>query len=194
MASQIATLLEDHRNTERLLDALERQVGLFAEGGEPDYDVVAGVAEYFLDHPGLCHHPVEDAIAERLLAGHPVEAAAIADLAGEHVLAHERARRFRRTVSDLLGETDIPREAVVEAALRFVTFERRHMRMEEETFFPLAERLLAAADWLAIDAELSERRERQGGGDIATSFGTVREQLLAWEAEDQQVTTQGDAL
>ena len=98
MATPLETLLEDHRNTTRLLDALDRQIGIFAEAGTPDYDVIVGVAEYFLDYPDLCHHPKEDAIAARLLATHPAEAAVIADLAGEHELARARARRFRRTI------------------------------------------------------------------------------------------------
>lgn len=146
MATPLDTLLEDHRNIARLLDALERHIGIFSEGGSPDYDVVAGAAAYFTDYPDLCHHPLEDAIAARMLAAYPAEAAAIADLAGEHKVAHERARRFRRTMHELLGETDIARDEVVTAARRFIAFQRRHMRMEEDFFFPLAERLLTPAD------------------------------------------------
>jgi hemerythrin-like domain-containing protein len=193
MTTLLETLLEDHGNTARLLDALERQIGVFAAGGTPDYDVVAGVAEYFIDYPILCHHPQEDAIATRLLATHPDEAAAVADLAGEHKVAHDRARRFRRTVGDLLGETDIPREAVVESALRFVAFERRHMRMEEEHFFPLAERLLDPADWAAIEAGLVVGADPLFGTEVAVTFRTVRERLLAWEAEDRREMAQGGA-
>ncbi len=191
MATPLETLLEDHRNTARLLDVLDRQIGIFAEAGTPDYDVIVGVAEYFLDYPDLCHHPKEDAIAARLLATHPVEAAAIADLAGEHELAHERARRFRRTIRELLADTDIAREAVVEAARRFIAFERRHMQMEEEIFFPLAARLLGPADWSAVEAALSERTDPIFGA-VATSFTTVRERLLAWEAEDRLEIASGD--
>lgn len=192
MATPLDTLREDHGNTARLLDALARQIGIFAEEGTPDYDVIVGVAEYFLDYPDLCHHPKEDAIAARLLATQPVEAAAIADLAGEHELARERARRFRRTMRELLGETDIARAAVVEAAGRFIAFERQHMQMEEAVFFPLADRLLTPADWRAIEAELSERTDPVFGATLAESFRTVSERLLAWEAEDRQVTASGD--
>ena len=176
----------------RLLDALERQIGVFAEAGTPDYDVIMGVAEYFLDYPCLCHHPKEDVIAARLLTAHPVEAAAIADLVGEHTVAHERARRFRRTMRALLTDTDIAREVVVDAARRFIAFERRHMQMEEETFFPLAERLLGPTDWRAIEAELSAMADPVYGAQVARSFRTMSERLLAWEAEDLSAIAPGD--
>jgi hemerythrin-like domain-containing protein len=192
MATPLEVLLEDHRNTRRLLDVLERQIGIFAEAGTPDYDVIMGVAECFLDYPNLCHHPKEDVIAARLLAAHPVEAAAIADLSREHTVAHERARRFRQTVHALLADSDIAREVVVDAARRFIAFERRHMQMEEEGFFPLAERLLGPADWRAIEAELSEMADPVFGAQVAQSFRTVSERLLAWEAEDLSAIAPGD--
>lgn len=192
MATPLETLLEDHRNTTRLLDALDRQIGIFAEAGTPDYDVIVGVAEYFLDYPDLCHHPKEDAIAARLLATHPAEAAVIADLAGEHELARARARRFRRTIRELLADTDIAREAVVEAARRFIAYERRHMQMEEAIFFPLADRLLGPADWSAVEAGLSERTDPIFAAEVAALLRSVRERLLAWEAEDQLEIASGD--
>jgi hemerythrin-like domain-containing protein len=192
MATPLEVLLEDHRNTSRLLDALERQIGIFAEAGTPDYDVIVGVAEYFLDYPDLCHHPKENVIAARLLAAHPVGAAAIANLAGEHTVAHERARRFRRTVRALLADSDIAREVVVDAARRFIAFERRHMQMEEETFFPIAERLLSPADWRAIEAELCEMTDPVFGAQVAQSFRTVSVRLLAWETEDLSAIASGD--
>ena len=192
MAKPLAALREDHRNIARLLDALERQLDIFAEAGAPDYDVIAGAAEYFVDYPDLWHHPSEDAIAARLLAAHPDAAAVLANLAGEHRLAHERARRFRRTLVELLGETDIARAEVVTAARRFIAFERRHMRMEEEVFFPLAERLLSAADWRAIEAEVSRRSDPVFGAEVAASFGAFRDRLLRWEAEDRQGPAAGD--
>jgi hemerythrin-like domain-containing protein len=192
MATPLDTLLEDHRNTARLLDALERQIGIFAEAGTPDYDVIVGAAEYFLDYPDLCHRPKEDAIAARLLATNPAEAAALADLAGEHELARERARGVRRTMRELLGDTDIAREVVVDAARRFIAYERRHMQVEEEVFFPMAARLLTPTDWRAIEAELTERADPIFGAEVAASFGSVRERLLAWEAEDQAEMALGD--
>jgi hemerythrin-like domain-containing protein len=186
MTAVIETLHEDHRNIARLLAALEHQIQIFADAGQPDYDVVVGVADYFLDYPDRCHHPKEDAIVERLRLAHPDAAAAVADLIGEHVAVHERALRFRQTVKDLLNDTDIARAEIVDSARRFIEFQWRHMRKEEQTFLPLADRLLAADDWRAIEAKLAARTDPVFGDRVEAMFKTLSERFLAWEAEDEQ--------
>jgi hemerythrin-like domain-containing protein len=183
MGSVIEVLREEHRNMTRLLQALKHQIDVFAEAGAPDYDVVGGVADYFLDYPDRCHHPKEDIVFAQLREAHPKEAAAIGDLANEHRAIHARAQQFRDTVNVLLNETDIARSAVVDAARLFIEAERRHMRMEEERFFPLAERLLTRDGWRKIEGELIKGSDPLFGGKVEEGFRKLSERLLAWEAE-----------
>jgi hemerythrin-like domain-containing protein len=183
MAAVIEALRQEHRSVARLLDALERQIGFFARGGDPDYDVIRGVAEYFLDFPDRCHHPKEDAVFLHLKAVRPQAASAIGDLAGEHRRVHERAVRFKETLSILLGGADIARADLVEAAKDFIEDERRHMHMEDQTFFPVAEHLLTPADWTKIEGDLTQGNDPLFGGKIEERFRKLREQLIAWEQE-----------
>ena len=62
MAAIIEVLREEHRNIGRLLRALEYQIEAFAREEPTNYDVVVGVAEYFLGYPDRCHHLKEDLI------------------------------------------------------------------------------------------------------------------------------------
>ncbi|HVN02347.1 MAG TPA: hemerythrin domain-containing protein [Caulobacteraceae bacterium] len=186
MTSVIEVLHEEHRNIGRLLRVLERQIDIFAAEDAPDYDVIVGVADYFLDFPDLCHHPKEDAIVARLAAAHPDRLAALGDLPGEHRALRQRAISFRETVSALLGETDIARSEIVDAARRFIDAQWAHMRREEEGFLPLADRLLAPADWTAIESELGRRRDPLFGGKVEARFRALGERLLAWAAEDEE--------
>lgn len=183
MADLIEVLREEHRNMARLLAALERQVEAFAENHAPDYDVIRGVAEYFLDYPDRCHHPKEDAVFARLCETHLTNVAAIGDLASEHRRVHARARQFHDTVAALLNEADIARSVVVDAARQFISAERRHMRMEEQVFFPLADVLLTSADWLEIEREMTKRSDPVFGGKVEAGFRKLSERLLAWERE-----------
>ncbi len=185
MARMIELLREEHRNMQRLLAALEHQIELFAEGGAPDYDVIIGVADYFLDYPDRCHHPKEDAIARRL---EPTEAEAgelTTVLAAEHLALKRLARSFRDSVGVLLGESDVPREAITDAARAFIATQRRHLALEEASFFSLAEQTLTDADWREIEAELGHRADPVFGGRAEAMFQTLSARLLAWEAEDE---------
>jgi len=185
MAEVVDTLREEHRNIARLLRALEHQVAIFSNADTPDYDVIVGVADYFLDYPDRCHHPKEDAIARRLREAHGVEALDV-DLAREHRGLHDLALGFRHAVAALLAETDIPRQAIVDAGYRFIDQQRRHMQYEETSFLPLAEGLLGPEDWRAIEAEIATRADPVFGDRVEAAFRTLSERLLAWEAEDAQ--------
>jgi hemerythrin-like domain-containing protein len=183
MATVIETLREDHRNTGRLLAALEHQIEVFAQAGAPDYDVIVGIAEYFLEYPDRCHHPKENVIFDQLKSKYPQEASTVGNLLGEHRSLHEQTLQFRQTVSALLNDTDIPRDAVVNVARLFIETERRHMQKEEEHFLPLAEQVLTKADWSHIEGALAYVRDPLFGGLVEQRFSRVRERLLAWERE-----------
>jgi hemerythrin-like domain-containing protein len=188
MAAVIEALRYEHRHIARLLRALDYQIEIFAQAGAPDYDVIVGVADYFLDYPDRCHHPKEDAVFARLKALHPEELADIGDLPAEHRALRERVGRFRETVRMLLNDTDIAREVIVVAAREFIAAEQRHMRGEEERFLPLADRLLTPADWSAIESELTGGSDPLFGGKVEAAFRQLSDRLLAWEAEDEQAS------
>ncbi len=183
MAPVIETLREDHRNIGRLLKALERQIEIFAQAGAPDYDVVVGIAEYFLEYPDRCHHPKENIIFEQLTREYPNQASKAGNLLGEHRLLHDQALQFRHTVGALLNDADIARDTIVNAARLFIDTERRHMREEEEHFLPLAEQVLTKADWSHIGGALTYVRDPLFGGQVEQRFSRVRERLLALERE-----------
>src|ERR1022692_3828142 len=135
----IEALLREHRDLELLLAALGRQIHIFES---PDYDVVLGVADYLLEFPDRSHHPKENIVFARLLEAHPHRALAISGLRRDHRALRRGAAGFAETTNAMLNGSDIPRAAIVAAARSYVTAQRRHMREEEQRYFPLADRLL----------------------------------------------------
>ena len=183
MAAVVENLREDHRNISRLLDALDHQIGVFSKVGDPDYDIIRGISEYFLDYPDACHHPKEDVIFTRIKERHVKEAETLVDLLAEHRTLHEQTARFHYTVSALLNDTDIARSTIVDATREFIEAERRHMQKEEAHFFSLAERVLTPADWSHIEGMLTKRRDPLLGERVEERFKNLRERLLSWERE-----------
>jgi hemerythrin-like domain-containing protein len=183
MAAVVDVLREEHRNMALLLGALERQIDVFAQGGPPDYDVVCGISLYFIEYPDKCHHPKEDAICNQVIKCHIKEPYVFIDLLIEHKSIHDRAIRFNDAVRALLNDTDIARSTVVDAAQEFIATQRQHMKREEESFFPLVERLLTPDEWSRVEGELASRLDPLFRGSVEERFKTVRERLLAWEEE-----------
>jgi len=55
MVEIIEVLRQEHRNIEKLLRVLERELSVFDRGDRPDYEVVLAVIDYFKDCPDTCH-------------------------------------------------------------------------------------------------------------------------------------------
>jgi len=186
MTSIIQTLREEHRNIRRLLEVLDDQIEKIAMAGDPNYDLLQSVANYFCDYPDRCHHPKEDAVFRQLQARHPVEANAVGDLAREHRDAYARVRRFRDNVEAIFRDEVMPRSTVVSAGRSFVDAEREHMKMEEDTFFPVAASVLDEEDWKIIEANLKAMRDPLFGQLVEEEFRILRDFLLAWEKSDKR--------
>ncbi len=183
MTDIIDSLHEDHATLAKLLDTLERQLGLFDEGEIPDYDIVRGVVNYCLDYPDLYHHPKEDLVLARLKAADPVAAAAIGDLAAEHQDLAALTRRFADAIDAILQDIQVPRGPFEDAARRFLEAYRAHMNKEERAFLPAARRALGAADWAEIDARLSKPEDPLFGAPGAERFAALRQDILYWAQE-----------
>jgi hemerythrin-like domain-containing protein len=185
MSKVVRALRREHADMARLLDALERQLDVFDQGGTPDYDIVQGVIDYCLDYPDLYHHPKEDLVLERLRARDPKAAKAVGDLLPEHEALAALTRRFAETMDNIVHEAEVSREAVHDLAREFLDVYRKHIAMEEGRFFPAALAALAEADWQAIEAQLGARPDPVFGSQPDHRFERLRQDILAWEKADE---------
>jgi len=185
VAEVIDRLQREHRNIAKLLDALEHQLAVFDTAETPDYDVLAGIGDYFTAFPDRCHHPKEDLILRKLRERDPEAVEIVGDLEAEHERIATLARHFQEAVQNVLGEAEVSRDAFDAVARHFIKDQRRHLQMEEERFFPLALEKLTAEDWAEIDARITDEKDPVFGADTSAEFAALRNELLSWEEEDE---------
>lgn len=185
MPEALSRLQEEHKNIVRLLDVLAHQVEVFESGERPDYDVLAAVADYFTGFPDRCHHPKEDVILQRLRQRDPAAAKAIGDLEAEHERVGELARRFKEAVQNVLDEVEVSRDAFATAARHFIDYQRKHLQMEEQRFFPVARTALGADDWAEIDRLTVQEEDPLFGSAVSAEYAELRDNILKWEAQDE---------
>ncbi len=180
MASIVDSLRQDHINSTKLLDVLEQQLVIFSRAEVPDYEMMQGVMEYFLDYPDLYHHPTEDLILSKMETRSWTAKDGFPDLRHEHQELAAMTRGFSTVIQNILQTVEIPREAFQRRARKFLDFYRSHIRKEEEVLFPAALKVLTKEDW----AEISEVREiwdaPEFGPKSHERLETVRESILAW--------------
>jgi hemerythrin-like domain-containing protein len=179
----IELLRQEHRNIEKLLLVLERELGVFARGDRPDYEVVHAVIGYFQVYPDTYHHPLEDMVFEKLKVRDSPAAARIGDLAADHRRGAERLRQVAHAVESVLADRELLRETVNDIIRDFIEHERRHMAMEERDFFPAAVKALQPQDWADIVSRSADRRDPLFSEVVEERFEIVRRHILELEQE-----------
>jgi hemerythrin-like domain-containing protein len=179
----IDLLRREHRNIEKLLLVLERELSLFDRGERPDYEVVQAVISYFQVYPDVYHHPQEDTVFEKLKTRDPAAAANIGDLAAEHRSGAKRLRRVAQAVDSVLADQEVPRHTVDDIIRDFIEHERRHIAMEERDFFPAAVKALQSQDWTEIASRLTDQKDPLFSEIVEARFDAVRRHILELERE-----------
>lgn len=165
MHHAIRKLREEHRSISAVLSGL-RELARMAEqsGVRPDLAAARAMIYYIDTFPERLHHPKEDEhLFARLLQRAPEAAPLVRELQAEH---GEGARLVRELELAVLSyEQAWPQggEAFRRTVETYADFHWRHMRKEELTLLPLAERRLSGEDWAAIEAAFATNEDPVAG-------------------------------
>ncbi len=179
----IDLLCQEHRNIEKLLLVLERELDIFARGERPDYEVVQAVIAYFQVYPDTYHHPQENLIFEKLKVRDSAAAANVGDLVAEHGIGSERLRRVAQAIDAVLADRELLRQTVNDIIRDFIEHERRHIAMEDRYFFPAAANALQPQDWAEIASRLTDRKDPLFNQIVEERFDAVRNHIMQLEQE-----------
>jgi hemerythrin-like domain-containing protein len=179
----IERLSREHRNIEKLLAILERELEVFGRGDRPDYEVIRTVISYFEVHPEVYHHPQEDLVFAKLKMRDPVAATKVGDLAGEHKKGAVRLHKVAETVDAVLADREMLRQTVDAIIRDFIEHERHHILMEDHYFFPAALKALEPQDWTDIASSVTSRKDPLFSDVTEEGFDTLREHILRLEQE-----------
>ena len=179
----IKRLSREHRNIEKLLAVLERELEVFDRGDSPDYEVIRAVISYFEVYPEIYHHPQEDLVFAKLRTRDPAAAARIGDLAREHQKGAERLRRVAHAVDNALTDREVLRQNVDTIVRDFIEWERCHMMMEDRDFFPAALKILKPMDWAEIAAAVTGHKDPLFSDVAEEQFDALRAHILQLEQE-----------
>ena len=179
----IERLSQEHRNIEKLLAILERELEVFDRGDRPDYEVIRAVISYFEVYPEVYHHPQEDLVFAKLRTRDPVAAAKVGDLAREHQKGAERLRSVAHAVENVLADAEVLRQNVDTIVRDFIAHERHHMMMEDRDFFPAALKALKPQDWTEIASALTSHEDPLFSEAAEETFDALRARILQLEQE-----------
>lgn len=183
MTDTILLLRMEHHNAADLLTLIERQL---ERDDEMDLKLLKSVADYFIDYPEQCHHPVEDLVFRKLRARDASRAAKVEELLEDHRAISELTRRFAQVLEEPVVDAQGRTTDLREVLRQFVDHYRRHMSEEEKVFFPAALAALTVGDWAEIEYDLFDRKDPLFDPDVEDRFRMLREEIEAQSKRSDQ--------
>jgi hemerythrin-like domain-containing protein len=165
--SELLSLTEEHQSISGLLGALQTYATRLRSGATVDPADLARFSEVLREVVDYRHHEKEEGILMPLLARNGFEwsAGLLAELRQEHGhLRHLIDILSQAAARDSAGSRE-QRRQVVEVALAFVEYKRRHIQKEEELLAPAIRQRLGtrALEQLAAELARFDRATAIGG-------------------------------
>ena len=153
MNDAVSILKSEHRSISAVLHGLQQLARMAHEATvRPRFQVLRSMVRYIDEYPERLHHPKEDEhLFARVLSRAPEARALVEGLQAEHQEGARLIRDLERAL--LFFEEGWPAGAreFQDKVDAYAAFHWQHMRKEEHELLPLAERVLSADDWRAID-------------------------------------------
>ncbi|HTV22405.1 MAG TPA: hemerythrin domain-containing protein [Polyangiaceae bacterium] len=163
--SALLSLTEEHETISGLLGALQTHATRMHSGASVDPADLARFSEVLHELVDYRHHEKEEGILMPLLARNGFEwsRGLLAELRHEHGHLRHLIDVLSQAAAKDLGGSREQRRQVVEVALAFVEYKRRHIAKEEDVLLPaLLERLDARAlEQLTAELERFDRAGRE---------------------------------
>lgn len=158
------------RDEHAAIAAVLRSLAMMAERGPQDapgrfFDTLRAMLFYLDEFPQRLHHPKESDLLLPKVARMAAELMPVIErLESEHMEGESKVRTLQHLLLgwELIG--DARRRAFLDGVQEYVAFYLEHMRVEETQILPAAEKLLAKADWEALDAAFLGSLDPLAGG------------------------------
>lgn len=153
----IRIIKDEHFAIAAVLYTLRHLIKEIEAGVAPNFVLLGAILDYIVAYPDRWHHPKEDQFLFAAVRRRSPDAEAlVAKLEREHALGYPMIETLKQQLRCYQAGDEGAREDFFATALRYIDFEYAHMKTEEEVLIPLAESLLTADDWAAIDATFLE--------------------------------------
>lgn len=163
----------------RLVDVLQEELERYRQTKSADFEILFRIVDYVRNFPELRHHPREDLIFRHLEYRDPAGARQAEAILAEHWEMAALTRKLSAAVHNLWHDVEMPRPWFESVVDRYITKYRRHMREEEEIYFPLAMKSFRPSDWQKVEAEAAQSNDNPlFGGKSGAEYQALHDRIL----------------
>ncbi len=178
MNAVLKRLQSDHKNVALLLQVMAEELNIFATSDrKPDFRLMREIVEYLQDFTQDVHHPQEDVLFQCIMARQETPAPVLARLLKEHDELRDKNHAVRVEIDQIYNDAMVPRQEIEQVLRQFIQMTREHMSEEEDTAYPLAERLLTDEDWKKVEEARKSRVDPLFGQVVEAEFSRIGDRL-----------------
>jgi branched-chain amino acid transport system ATP-binding protein len=176
----------EHRGMWRVASALDslREAMATKQDARAAAATVVMLLDYVDTYVDRVHHPKEDEYLFRVLRERdPAAAGVIEQLEREHRDGPQYRDRVRQMGRDYEQGKSVNEPEFFAALASFTEHLRAHMRLEETTVMPAAQKALKPEDWQAIDAAFLTNDDPLFGANVKAEFDELKARIVALAPE-----------
>ena len=179
MSTVMSELRQDHSNVREILGLLSRQLDAVSDASGGDFELMRDIMIYMTRYPDHTHHPKEDLMFERMRERGiaPDTETTITKLLREHVALAEKGNHFRDMLIGVVDGALVEREALVARGRDYSDFLGYHARLEDDTVFIEAVKLLDETDWSVIEKAFEAQADPVFGPVVQNEFQTLYDHI-----------------
>ncbi len=171
----VQELRSDHQRLSRLLNFLRDYLPSVQPGRKPmEIGPLRQCIEYIRAYSVDVHQQREDILFKRLAARDENARIYVDVLTAEHRLLVHNAEYLYEIATRVEKGRNSQREQLMRAVREFINTKIRHMRLEEDTVFPMVENQLTLDDWKRVISDMPSRCDPLFDDDLNERFLPLR--------------------
>lgn len=183
----IEILMSEHRNIERVVEALETAAAHLSNGTAVRPAFFTEAAGFFADYADGVHHAKEEGVLFGAIveSGMPKGEGPIPIMLEEHVEARACTRALRRAGKQLEAGAEGAVAEVVASARKYAALIRDHIAKEDDVLFPMAAQMMSLDTETQVVAGMARLEAQETGSGKLHALLALADAL---EAEAAQLT------
>lgn len=181
----IERIRREHGYMARLLAILRSKLHQLKNEQGVNYTLLREIVDYLGSHSETVHHPKED-IIYRYYIEHYGQQNEIENLEKEHSELSAITHDFLDIVDMILQDAVVPQHVFIEQLEAFISSQKQHLELEEQSILPLISQTFTIADWQAVEAQWSQSEDDPVFGEtIAEQYQQLAQRVRQTASECQ---------
>lgn len=181
MTEALRIIHSEHGRIWRVASLLERtRKQMLEENRLPNPELVRAICDYIENFADALHHPKEnDYLFKAVKAATDEADEMIAELMAQHEGEEQILENVKGALATCEADFESGKQGLSDAIQQFISYQHHHMKMEETTIMPLAERVLTDEEWEPINAAFLDHSDPLFGDEVTDRFRDLQSQIVS---------------